>query len=250
MKNNVLLQIIKDKHLRIMIIPIIFASVFLVFGTYAWFTYFSDVNSTMTGHVIGWNIDFSSETEIEDEYNISVDKIYPGMEDYKSELVITNSGESTAFINYKIIEATILGTTYKVGDVIDDIEVTSDTLYEMLTTNYPFKFNFEITNNIVSNGENSSFKVDLVWDFETFVKVSESDTYDAFIDYYRLVDGEYVEVNVNSDNYSELVTELYMVNDIEDTYWGEKASKFMSENEDVSCIDLKIEINAMQYLDE
>lgn len=250
MKNNVLLQIIKDKHLRIMIIPIIFASVFLVFGTYAWFTYFSDVNSTMTGHVIGWNIDFSSETEIEDEYNISVDKIYPGMEDYKSELVITNSGESTAFINYKIIEATILETTYKVGDVIDDIEVTSDTLYEMLTTNYPFKFNFEITNNIVSNGENSSFKVDLVWDFETFIKVSENATYDAFIDYYRLVDGEYVEVNVNSDNYSELVTELYMVNDIEDTYWGEKASKFMSENEGISCIDLKIEINAMQYLDE
>lgn len=249
MEKSDLLEIFKDKHLRLTILPLVFATLFLISGTYAWFTYFSDVNSSMSGHVIGWNIDFSGESEIEDQYDVTIDKIYPGMEDFNSELVISNSGEASAVISYEIREASILGTTYKIGDVIDDIELNSEGLYKILTENYPFKFNFEITDNVVDSGENSSFKVSLIWPFETYIKVSETDIFDEKLEYYLIKDGEYIEENVSEDSFSSY-SELYYINDLEDTYWGEKATEFKTNNPDEYAVKLIIEISASQLIEE
>lgn len=249
MSKSDLLEIFKDKHLRLAILPLLFATLLLVSGTYAWFTYFSDVNSTMSGHVVGWNIDFSTDSVVEEEYYITVDQIYPGMKDFNSELVITNTGEATAMITYKIINAKILDEFYEVGDVIDGEEVTSEYLYELLTTKYPFKFNFQVTNPLIANGETTSFIADLSWAFETFVKVESSDTYDSLKDYYVLNNDKYEEVSVTSQNYSEF-EELYYINDAVDTYWGEKATQYKLNNMDSNSIELLIKVSATQVIEE
>lgn len=247
--NNIIRDIIKDKNLRVLILPLVFSFIFLIFGTYAWFTYFSDVNGTMTGHVIGWNIDFSGDSEIEDEYNVTIDEIYPGMENFKSELVISNSGEATAFLAFNIVEASILGEKYVIGDTYEGETITSEYLLNKLTNSYPFKFKLNISDEIVESGENSTFSVELEWDFETYIKLSEEATFDPTLEYFVLDDGKYIQETVNKDNFIDNKNQLYILNDDEDTYWGEKATSFMSENPDKSCIELKIEINASQYLD-
>lgn len=240
---------LKDKHLKMMIIPLFFSGFLLIFGTYAWFTYFSDVNSTMTGHVIGWNIDFSGESSIEDEYHIVVDKIYPGMEDFYSELVITNSGEASALIEYHIKEIRLFETTYKVGEVIDGQTLTSEGLKKLLEDNFPFIFNFEITNSIVNSGDTSKFGASLIWNFETIKKLDDSSAYDALEDYYILNNETYEKINVTLEEFASLKNQLYIINDAEDTRWGELAYEYVKNNPDTNCVSLIIEVNASQYIE-
>lgn len=235
-------------HRRLGIIPLIFASIFLIMGTYAWFTYFSDVNSTMTGHVVGWNIDFNGEGEVEDYYTIIVDKIFPGMEDFSSDLVITNSGEAAAIITYSISEIKILGTSYKEGDVLDGKTLTSDDLLNMLTDAYPFKFAFNVDKPIINTGEKSTFTAGLTWPFETHLKVTDTDTYSDNVEYYTLVDGSYILTSVSAATFDALKDTLYYTNDIEDTKWGEAAFNFINTNPDAPCIELIIKVNASQYV--
>ena len=66
----------EKKRIKLALIPLFFSSFFLIFGTYAWFTYFSDIDSTMTGHVVGWNIDFDGDTNIESEYSVIINDVY------------------------------------------------------------------------------------------------------------------------------------------------------------------------------
>ena len=51
---------------KLTIIPLIFSVIFLITGTYAWFTYFSDVDVKLTGHVVSWKINFDDDAS--DEY--------------------------------------------------------------------------------------------------------------------------------------------------------------------------------------
>lgn len=247
-KDSIIVDIIKDKNLRVLILPVVFSLIFLVFGTYAWFTYFSDVNGTMTGHVIGWNIDFSGDSEIEDEYNVTIDEIYPGMEDFESELVISNSGEAAAMLSFNILEVTILGEHYLVGEERDGELITSDFLYNMLTTKYPFKFDFKISDEIVRSGENAAFSVELVWPFETYKKVTD-ETFDSSVEYYILENDKYIRQYLNEESYSLNKSNLYILNDDEDTYWGELSTSYKVNNPDKSCIELKIEISASQFIE-
>ena len=118
----------------------------------------------------------------------------------------------------------------------------------MLTTKFPFKFNFSISKELVKSGENSSFSVELVWPFETYKSVGEID-YDPSSEYYILKDDKYIREYVTKEEFDSIKESLYILNDDEDTYWGEKSTTYKSENPDKSCIELKIEINASQFIE-
>lgn len=236
----------KNKKIKLPIMPFIFSSFFLIFGTYAWFTYFSDVDSTMSGHVIGWNIDFDGKTNIENKYSIVIDEIKPGMDDYINEFKITNHGEIGANITCSITSAKIFETTYSVGENYNGEILTSEKILELLKEKYPFKIDFNIDKNIIYNEETSIFKFSLTWPFETYKK---STSYSSEKEYYIQEDDEYKRVNITAENYEEYKDNLYELNDEEDTFWGSKAYDFKNENKESPCIKLEVMINANQYLE-
>lgn len=139
----------KIKPIHILIIIFL-----LVFNTYAWFIYATEVSTGLSVHVRSWKILFKNEdVPIVDYLNIDVDSIYPGMEDYINELEAYNLSESKAIVSYEILSARILDTEYKSveGYHYENLEVpedamTSEELATMLRTNFPFKLEIDIEN--------------------------------------------------------------------------------------------------------
>lgn len=221
----------------------------LVYGTYAWFTYFSDVDSTMTGHVIGWNIDFDGKTNIENEYEIIINDIFPGMENYLNEYKITNSGEASALITSDIKKISIFDDEYIVGEEYDGIVLTNSNILDVLNDKYTFTFGIDISKDVIKTNESSIFQFSLVWPFETYIPLEESEEYNEDEDYYILNGEEYEKTSINETNYNSKKDSLYKLNDEKDTLWGNKAYEFKEENPDTPCVRIEMMINATQYIE-
>jgi hypothetical protein len=300
---------------KLTIIPLIFSVIFLITGTYAWFTYFSDVDVNLTGHVVSWKINFdddSGTTETTMEFN----KIYPGMDDEETAatlnkfLSIENQGETSAEVTYYIKSIDILGETYNLGDYMEtpvtastfagllgDIYTydetndvytavpssasydSTETYYSMLdatnmadilNTKYPFKFNFgfvstanDTTSTAVQSaiipkfgvtGNNTNFRANISWPYETYIKVENSDVFNDYLDYYTKSGDTYTKANVTASNFDTLKSTLYYANDIEDTYWGNKAAEYYQEQsghyaaEDIISVKLTVVVHAEEHL--
>lgn len=154
---------------KLTIIPLILSIIFLVSGTYAWFTYFSDVDVNLTGHVVSWKINFDDSAQTT-ETTMEFGKIYPGMddevepEDLNKFLSIENQGETNAKVTYYIKSIEILGETYNLGDYIETNVTASnfDTLIGDLYT-------YDSVN-------------------DEYIVVPSSSTYNASATYYVLMD--------------------------------------------------------------
>jgi hypothetical protein len=289
----------------------------LITGTYAWFTYFSDVDVNLTGHVVSWKINFdddASTTETTMEFN----KIYPGMDDEETAttlnkfLSIENQGETSAQVTYYIKSIEILGETYNLGDYMEtpvtastftgligdlytydsvndeytavqssDTYDSTATYYSMLdatnmadilNTKYPFKFNFgfvsaenDVTTAAVpemiiskfgETGNATNFRANISWPYETYIRVDNSDDFNDHLDYYTKSGSTYTKATVGPTTFDSLKSTLYYANDIEDTYWGNKAAEYYQEQsgsysaEDIVSVKLVVVVHAEEYLGE
>ena len=300
---------------KLTIIPLIFSVVFLITGTYAWFTYFSDVDVNLTGHVVSWKINFDDNANTT-ETTMVFNKIYPGMDDdddaatkYNKFLSIENLGETSAKVTYYIKNLEILGETYTLGDYAET-KVTADnfddlksdlyqkngvdeyvglgagatfnaanTYYLLLDQNniaaflnakYPFKFNFgfvNTANDTVSTAQNeviipkggqtgnsTNFRANISWPYESYVKVGNSDIFNPSYDYYNSAGTTYTKVSVTAANFDTLKSTLYYANDVEDTYWGNKAGEYYKDQsgsysaEDIISVKMTVVVHAEEYL--
>lgn len=238
------------KRIGLSILPLLFSSVFLVVGTYAWFIYYSNVESSMTGHVVGWKIEFTDQNTSTD-LNVDVSRIYPGMDDFESSLTITNSGETAASVSSLIKSITVLGTTYSVGDLVDGKELTAADIIKIIEDTYPFTFGYDFDDDVLDPGESTNFNVNVVWPYESYTKVSADDTYDELQDYYISTNGRYVSFRVASAAaFNTNRANLYYSNDLLDTTWGENANKYIKENPNTPCISLVLQVDAVQYIED
>ena len=300
---------------KLTIIPLIFSVIFMIVGTYAWFTYFSDVDVKLTGHVVSWKINFDDDantTETTMEFN----KIYPGMDDEETAatlnkfLSIENQGETSAQVTYYIKSIEILGETYNLGDYIETpvTDATYDSLIgdlytydsvtntytavpssatynaatdyyvlldqtnlaDILATKYPFKFNFgfvTLANDTTSTaqpskilskfgvtGNSCNFRANISWPYETYIQVASTDTFNDHLDYFTKSGSTYTKANVTASNFATLKSNLYYANDIEDTYWGNKAGEYYKTQsgyysaEDIISVRLTVVVHAEEHL--
>lgn len=239
----------KINEIKLPLIPVLLSTVMLIYGTYAWFTYFSDVDSTMTGHVIGWNIDFDGSTNIENEYEIIINNIYPGMDDYVNEFNITNSGEASAKITSDIKSISIFDDMYKIGDELDGEILNNKNFFELLNKKYSFKFSTGISKDIIHTNEKSVFSFSLVWPYETYIKLPDGSLFDKEKEYFMLNEENFTKIELNSTTFEENKDNIYILNDENDTLWGSKAYDFKQLNPDIPAIKLEIIINATQYIE-
>lgn len=199
------LKKIKPIHILILIF-------LLVFNTYAWFIYATEVSTGLSVHVRSWKILFKNDNNpIVDYININVDNIYPGMEDYVNKLEAYNLSESKAKVSYEILSARILDTEYKSveGYLYEKLEVpedakTSAELAEMLKTEFPFKLEITIDNEVLDAEVGiTTYTIRLYWPYE-----SGDDTLD--------------------------------------TYWGNKAYEYNKANPTNSSLNFRIRVRAVQ----
>ena len=242
-------EVLQDKKLKVLIIPIVLTLVMFIGATFAWFNFYSDVNANMAGHVVSWNINFDKEDALTNSYTVTIDKIAPGMDEFTSPLVISNSGEAIAQITYRINSIKVFGTEIKVGDTVDGDVMDPLKLKQYIEEHYPFKFDYEIPADIVRPGESKSFTVKLNWDYETYKKVAATDTFDANQEYYVLNGSNYEITYVNDSTFASLKNSLYVTNDAEDTKWGEDAYTFINSHPTTPCIEMKLDVMASQYLE-
>ncbi len=171
---------IKLKHLVILIC-------LLIFNTYAWFIYATEVSTSITAHVTSWNIEFvTGDDEIVTNIEIDLDRIYPGMDDYEKIVEVHNRGETKARLSYEFVSFQILGDTFEVGD-----NFTSEDLQNKIEQDYPFKINVQIdTDNIDESNGRGEFKITVSWPYES--GDDELDTYwgNKAYEYYSLNPGQ------------------------------------------------------------
>ncbi len=136
--------------------------VLLSFNTYAWFVFSSRVDTEMGAKVRSWNITFLQDNQsISQSLTFDIDDIYPGMNNYLDEVVITNNGDTNAVVDFEITSVRILDTTYTV-----DSENTSSDIIDMLESDFPFKIILGVDNNIIVPSGSSTFSVNVIWNFE------------------------------------------------------------------------------------
>jgi len=116
----------------------------LIFNSYAWFLYATKVSNSITTHIVSWDVKFQSgQNEIVSNFEINVNKIYPGMDEFEQDIEASNSGETKAIITYSVREITILGNTY----TTETGEYTPEELLDMLTDGtYPFNIAITVGN--------------------------------------------------------------------------------------------------------
>lgn len=200
-------KVIKPKNIIVLII-------LLTSNTFAWFIYATKVQNEMSAHVGAWDILFESgDSPIVDYINVSIDNMYPGMEDFHYELKAYNKSEVGASLTYTLLSADIMGDVYytkegrnEAKEEVTETDLTSAELIKVLKDNYPFKFDFSVSSsNLDADIGEAFYYIDANWPFESG-------------------------------------------NDELDTKWGIKASEYKKQHPDKPSIILKIKIYISQSL--
>jgi len=163
MKNSIFIQVLirvfKKAKLRTFLMLIILLS----FNSVAWFIYATKVENGISAKIVAWNVSFvTGEDELLEYINFKVDNIYPGMEEYTERIDVTNSGDTNASLKYEIENARILDNYYEVSDT-----VTSPTLLNSLSNEYPFKIRIGVSKDIIAPNESAYFYVSVSWPYES-----------------------------------------------------------------------------------
>lgn len=168
---------IKLSHLVVLV-------VLLAVNSYAWFIFVNTVSTDVGVHVRSWKIDVVDENDVVTDYvTVEVDSIYPGMTTFSEQIQAYNYGEVDATISYKVLEATILGTTTvtqegktDLGQTPTGTEPTSAQLISQLANDYPFHITFGLSHDSIQAGNGvESFTVTVSWAYESGDDVADTE---------------------------------------------------------------------------
>lgn len=144
----------------------------LASNSFAWFVYTTKVSNNITAKVRSWNVNFEigEGSQAEEYIEISIDSLYPGMEDYQKTLKAVNHGESSAQIKYTVEKALIL------GDDLLNLGLQDEQIMNKLSSDYPFTIRLSISNNVIpANGGEAELSIEIKWPYES--GNDEEDTY-------------------------------------------------------------------------
>lgn len=155
---------------------IILLIVLLAGNTFAWFIYATKINTDVSVHVRAWNVVFESgDTEISNDISIPINNVFPGMEDYEYSITAYNRSEVSASLSYQVLSARIMNQEYvsveekrRLGLTINEDDLTSLELEDMLANDFPFSITFDTSSQTISseNGQ-ETYSLSVVWPYES-----------------------------------------------------------------------------------
>lgn len=162
-------------YLRLNIMSLVFVVVSFISVTLAWFAYSGLVDVKTEVDVKAWYIELEKDGQaVSNNIVISLSDIYPGMNIVNEIVSIKNLGDSDAQVRYTIDSARILGAPED-KYIVDDEITTSEYVEDILSHNYPFHININLSRKyILAKGEESLFEVSVSWPLD-----SESDQIDS-----------------------------------------------------------------------
>ncbi len=171
-KKSLLYYIFKRIKLSHLIILIILISA----NTYAWFIYVNSVSNSVDVHVRSWRIDFQDENSVVTDYvDVYVNDVYPGMTTFTKNITAYNYSEVAADVSFKILEASVLGTTYTTLEGRSEYnqtpqtgDLTSAQLVSKLANDYPFAITFTLSSATIPavNGT-ATYTINVSWPYES-----------------------------------------------------------------------------------
>ena len=161
---------IKHKHLKLNILSLFFVAVSLLSITLAWFAYSGFANTATEMDVKAWYIEFEKDSKpVSSEIVLSLNDVYPGMEQVVEKVNINNLGDTDAKVSYSIDSARVLDEELKTKDT-STLQVEDE-----LSHNYPFNVNISLNKDFVkSKNDTSEFDVSVSWPLD-----SENDSLDS-----------------------------------------------------------------------
>ncbi len=154
----------KQKKRRIRLQTLFLLAITLASNSFAWFVYSTRVSNNITAKVKSWNVDFEigTESQAEEYIEISIDSLYPGMEDYKKTLKAVNRGEAEAQINYTVEKALIL------GDDLLNLGLQNEQIITKLSNDYPFTIQLSVSSmRIPASGGEADISIEIKWPYES-----------------------------------------------------------------------------------
>ena len=154
---------------------LVFLIILVVSNTFAWFIYATKIDSNVSVHIRSWDIVFEAgQNQVTDTISLSVDDVYPGMEDFSYEIKAYNRSEVSANLSYVILSANILGDEYVTeegrianGDEIDEDDLTSSQLESKLASDYPFSITIGTSNSIIQDSTGvETYTLGVTWPYE------------------------------------------------------------------------------------
>lgn len=165
----------KKKGFLIGTSKLIFLIVLIASNTFAWFIYATKIDSNVSVHVRAWNVMFEAgDNIVTDVINLTVDSIYPGMDDYEYEIKAYNRSDVSASLSYQILSARILDQEYisvegrsALGEEPVAADLTSLQLENKLRNDYPFSISIGISNEVIDLGDGEeSYTLSVIWPYE------------------------------------------------------------------------------------
>ena len=154
----------KQKKRRNRLQTLFLLAIKLASNSLAWFVYSTRVSNNITAKVKSWNVDFEigTESQAEEYIEISIDSLYPGMEDYKKTLKAVNRGEAEAQINYTVEKALIL------GDDLLNLGLQNEQIITKLSNDYPFTIQLSVSSmRIPASGGEADISIEIKWPYES-----------------------------------------------------------------------------------
>lgn len=216
-------------YLKFNLVTLVLVAISFISITFAWFAYSAIANVKTVVDVKAWYVELTKGEDTKPLYNnvpISLDNIYPGMET-KTEIVnIKNYGDSDAELSYSIKSARILGDNAD-NYVVDDINVTSNYVEDILSHEYPFHININVSKKyIISKTGTATFEISISWPLDSGDNSSDSswgmkayeferdETIPAIEIMINLSAKQYIESEKNSaDKYNIGDTVIYDIDD-------------------------------------
>lgn len=146
----------KNKKAIILILTVI---LLLIVNTYAWFIFNSDVNLAINTRVKSWTIEFKENGQVlENEVELEIDSIYPGMEEQYKNIVIENKGEIAAELEYRVTAIELFGERKAIGENCTQEE------FEKYINTLPFIVDIKLDNDLIeTEGEETNCKITFNW---------------------------------------------------------------------------------------
>lgn len=156
------------KYLKINLVSLVFIVVSFMSVTLAWFAYSGLSKVSTEVGVKAWYIELEKDGQaVSNDVVISLDDISPGMNTVNETVKVKNLGDSDAQVDYSIVSARVLGAPED-NYVVNVTTTTSPYVEDILSHNYPFHININLSRNyVLSKGTESIFNVSLSWPLDS-----------------------------------------------------------------------------------
>ena len=196
----------------------------LIMTTFAWFAYSKVLNTSLDIHVASWDMEYYIGTQkLTNPIGISIDTIFPTMDDKSVTIKIKNNGQKMADIEYSVDSVTIAGISF---ELVQEGSNNTSSNYIVLT---PVSYEIDASGNEIAKGAiaNDLTKFPFTILVEHTTQVASG--------------GEgYLTVTVNW---------IGDQNDL-DSEWGYKVGEYLLNNEGATAMTIHLTIESYQTPEE